>query len=190
MSSPAENDPLHARLQEFLKRNLEPGSGFIPRSINPAPDETKPAAPPKPRFEFDLTPRQVKEHLDRFVIKQDEAKKVLAITVCDHYHHVQAMAQGKTLPELHQAKRARDGPDRRGQDVPGQVPRRADRRADGARRRDQIHRDRLRGRRCRGPRARSRHPGRGRQGRWRNTASFISTRSTSWPARRSGRGAT
>ncbi len=96
MSTP-ENDPLHARLQEFLKRNLEPGGGFVPQVEQPA-EEPKPAAPPRPRFDFDLTPRQVKEHLDRFVIKQDEAKKVLAITVCDHYHHVQAMAQGKTLP--------------------------------------------------------------------------------------------
>ena len=33
-------------------------------------------------------PRDIKAHLDRFVIKQDEAKKVLAIAVCDHYNHV------------------------------------------------------------------------------------------------------
>src|SRR5207249_8932160 len=33
-----------------------------------------------------------KAHLDRFVIKQDEAKKVLAIAVCDHYNHVKALA--------------------------------------------------------------------------------------------------
>jgi endopeptidase Clp ATP-binding regulatory subunit ClpX len=98
MSTPAENDPLHARLQEFLKRNLEPGSGFVPQVEQSGPDELHPSSPSKPRFDIDLTPRQVKEHLDRFVIKQDEAKKVLAITVCDHYHHVQAMTQGKTLP--------------------------------------------------------------------------------------------
>ncbi len=98
MSTPAENDPMHARLQEFLKRNLEPGSGFVPQVDKPGPGESTPPPSAESRFKFDLTPRQVKEHLDRFVIKQDEAKKVLAITVCDHYHHVQAMAQGKTLP--------------------------------------------------------------------------------------------
>ena len=38
-------------------------------------------------FEFDFKPRDIKRHLDRFVIKQDEAKKVLSIAVCDHYNH-------------------------------------------------------------------------------------------------------
>src|SRR5437763_1285434 len=38
-------------------------------------------------FEFHLLPRDIKAHLDRFVIKQEEAKKVLAIAVCDHYNH-------------------------------------------------------------------------------------------------------
>lgn len=38
--------------------------------------------------EFKLKPRDIKAWLDRFVIKQDEAKKVLAVTVCDHYNHV------------------------------------------------------------------------------------------------------
>ncbi|MCB1202804.1 MAG: AAA family ATPase [Verrucomicrobiae bacterium] len=36
---------------------------------------------------FDLIPREIKDHLDRYVIRQDEAKKALAIAVCDHYHH-------------------------------------------------------------------------------------------------------
>ena len=39
------------------------------------------------RFEFNFLPRDIKAHLDRFVIQQDEAKKVLSIAVCDHYNH-------------------------------------------------------------------------------------------------------
>ena len=96
MSTP-ESEALHARLQEFLRRNLEPGSGFIPQVEQPAPPEQTHPPQPKTAFTFDLTPKQVKEHLDRFVIKQDEAKKVLAITVCDHYHHVQAAAEDKAV---------------------------------------------------------------------------------------------
>ncbi len=42
-------------------------------------------------FSFDLLPRDIKAHLDRFVIRQDEAKKALSIAVCDHYNHVKAI---------------------------------------------------------------------------------------------------
>ena len=42
-------------------------------------------------FEFGYKPRDIKAHLDRFVIRQDEAKKALAIAVCDHYNHAKYM---------------------------------------------------------------------------------------------------
>jgi len=37
---------------------------------------------------FDYLPRDIKNYLDRFVIKQDSAKKVLATAICDHYNHI------------------------------------------------------------------------------------------------------
>jgi endopeptidase Clp ATP-binding regulatory subunit ClpX len=37
---------------------------------------------------FNYKPRQIKQHLDRYVIGQDEAKKALSIAVCDHYNQV------------------------------------------------------------------------------------------------------
>lgn len=46
-------------------------------------------------FQFDLLPRDIKAHLDRFVIRQDEAKKALAIAVCDHYNHVKTLRAEK-----------------------------------------------------------------------------------------------
>jgi hypothetical protein len=52
MSSSAENDPLHARLQEFLKRNLEPGGGFAPQTDQPSPEEVRAAPVKKNPFEF------------------------------------------------------------------------------------------------------------------------------------------
>jgi len=59
-------------------------------------DEADSDAPPADKgkkkifdaLRFDLTPTQVKAHLDRFVIGQDEAKKTLSVAVCDHYNHV------------------------------------------------------------------------------------------------------
>jgi len=42
-------------------------------------------------FDFKYKPREIKEHLDRYVIRQDEAKKALSIAVCDHYNHAKYM---------------------------------------------------------------------------------------------------
>lgn len=40
-------------------------------------------------LKFDFKPSDIKKYLDRFVIQQDDAKKVLATAICDHYHHIQ-----------------------------------------------------------------------------------------------------
>lgn len=39
-------------------------------------------------LDFRLKPKDIKKHLDRFVIKQEQAKRVLATAVCDHYNHI------------------------------------------------------------------------------------------------------
>jgi ATP-dependent Clp protease ATP-binding subunit ClpX len=44
-------------------------------------------------LEFSKSPKEVKRHLDRFVIRQEDAKKVLAIALCDHYNHVRRMRE-------------------------------------------------------------------------------------------------
>ena len=63
----------------------------------PEPAESEPEEKPEKsdnqEFEFNFLPRDIKAHLDRFVIKQDEAKKVLAIAVCDHYNHAKFLRQ-------------------------------------------------------------------------------------------------
>ena len=59
------------------------------------PDEDEPSKGTKipednddDSLRLDLKPRDVKAHLDRFIIGQDEAKKALSIAVCDHYNQV------------------------------------------------------------------------------------------------------
>jgi ATP-dependent Clp protease ATP-binding subunit ClpX len=49
-------------------------------------------------FQFNKKPREVKAYLDRFVIKQENAKKVLSVALCDHYHHVRLAMEGKQQP--------------------------------------------------------------------------------------------
>ncbi len=39
-------------------------------------------------LDFDFLPKEIVEYLDKYIIKQDSAKRALAIAVCDHYNHV------------------------------------------------------------------------------------------------------
>src|SRR6185295_10047484 len=55
------------------------------------------AAPSSP-FHFDLRPQDIARHLDRFVIGQAEAKKVLGVALCDHFQHVRWSLEGNTAP--------------------------------------------------------------------------------------------
>lgn len=82
------------------------GMGMGPQEVSPAETEEPETELTEKQsvFDFDLLPRDVKRHLDRFVIRQDEAKKALAIAVCDHYNHAKQMraleeANGGQLPD-------------------------------------------------------------------------------------------
>lgn len=57
-----------------------------PREEKKSETEQKEANPLE--LKFNLKPRDIKSHLDRFVIGQDEAKKALSIAVCDHYNQI------------------------------------------------------------------------------------------------------
>jgi len=56
------------------------------------------AAPPKPEFSFALKPADIAKHLNRFVIGQREAKKVLSVALCDHFQHVRMTLEGNAAP--------------------------------------------------------------------------------------------
>ena len=49
-------------------------------------------------FSFNLKPVDVSRYLDRFVIRQTEAKKVLSVALCDHFQHVRMTQEGKSAP--------------------------------------------------------------------------------------------
>src|SRR5438445_2435529 len=83
-------EELKSKITEFMKQNF--GDRVSVATITePEPaaaeEDEKPEEAERKEFEFNLLPRDIKAHLDRFVIKQEEAKKVLAIAVCDHYNH-------------------------------------------------------------------------------------------------------
>src|ERR1043165_4105220 len=83
-------EELKSKITEFMKQNFGDRvsvATFAEPEAAPAEEDPKPEKADHKEFEFNLLPRDIKAHLDRFVIKQDEAKKVLAIAVCDHYNH-------------------------------------------------------------------------------------------------------
>jgi ATP-dependent Clp protease ATP-binding subunit ClpX len=49
--------------------------------------------------EFNMKPREIRDYLDRYVVKQQEAKKVLSVAICDHYHHVRRCLENPKLAE-------------------------------------------------------------------------------------------
>ena len=84
-------EEIEKEFQEFWQKKY----GGTVRLINttasePTPEGQTEEPEPKKTFDlkFDLKPKEIKKYLDRYVIKQDEAKKALAIAVCDHYNHV------------------------------------------------------------------------------------------------------
>ncbi|QQL46398.1 AAA family ATPase [Sulfuriroseicoccus oceanibius] len=91
MPSPEE---IAKQLEEVMKNGFG-GGGFMPfgggpqtQTVEPEEsDEVDAVDPFQDVFDFNLLPRDIKAHLDRFVIRQDDAKRALGIAVCDHYNH-------------------------------------------------------------------------------------------------------
>ena len=65
--------------------------------VDPLLTVSKPK-PARDSFTFRLRPKDIKDHLDRFVIRQDEAKKVLGVALCDHFQHVRLTREGDPAP--------------------------------------------------------------------------------------------
>jgi len=89
-------EELRTKITEFMKQNFGDRvsvATFAEPEPATAEENEKPERVDHEEFEFNLLPRDIKTHLDRFVIKQEEAKKVLAIAVCDHYNHANYLRQ-------------------------------------------------------------------------------------------------
>ena len=96
-NGPPSPEEFQRQLTDFMRQHFHgAGSGSASRpDLAPAGIS---AGGKESEFEFDYKPRDVKEYLDRFVIKQDEAKKVLSVALCDHYHQVRLAFEGKETP--------------------------------------------------------------------------------------------
>src|SRR6266699_3777448 len=99
-SGPPSPEEFQRQLQAFIRQHFPAGTtpNFTRPDTSHPPEKADPDAPPPADFEFNYKPRDVKAYLDRFVIKQQEAKKVLSVALCDHYHHVRLAMDGTEQP--------------------------------------------------------------------------------------------
>lgn len=93
-------EELQEKLQEAIK-NISPNSFVIPLGVKKMPESKENVAKEDEEAKkvldviknFSQKPKDIKNYLDRFVIKQDEAKKVLSVAVCDHYNRIRKCIQ-------------------------------------------------------------------------------------------------
>src|SRR5687767_5637182 len=98
-SGPPTPEEFQKQLSEFMRQHFSNMPGVAPKPTTSDSDSTGPdRKTDDDSFAFDKKPRDVKAYLDRFVIRQDEAKKVLSVAICDHYHHVRLAMEGKEQP--------------------------------------------------------------------------------------------
>ncbi len=98
-NGPPTPEEFQRQLAEFMRRhfqNTDGGSGTN-ADFGGTPADGEPEAT-KSDFKFDYKPHDIKAYLDRFVIQQQEAKKVLSVALCDHYHQVRIAFEGKETP--------------------------------------------------------------------------------------------
>src|SRR6266513_2862462 len=100
-SGPPTPEEFQRQLADFVRQHFQGGRAqpFTQPETHGSPEGAdKPPKAESDQFEFNYKPRDVKAYLDRFVIKQDEAKKVLSVALSDHYHHVRLALEGKEQP--------------------------------------------------------------------------------------------
>ena len=102
-------DEIQKEFEDFVKRKYGGTVNFTMSQARPATsttDDTRASAPETKSFDlkFDLKPKEVKQYLDRYVIQQADAKKALAIAVCDHYNHVRECHENPKVADTDYSK--------------------------------------------------------------------------------------
>jgi ATP-dependent Clp protease ATP-binding subunit ClpX len=98
-SGPPSPEEFQRQLTDFMRQHFQNlGAKSAAKSDTVGSAEDPPAQASDSVFHFDKKPRDVKSYLDRFVIKQEQAKKVLSVAMCDHYHQVRLAMEGKEQP--------------------------------------------------------------------------------------------
>ena len=68
-------------------------TGFFPQPEKKGEKKQKIAGRSKKAFHFDLKPEELAAYLDEYVIRQDDAKAILATKICTHFNRIRHEAQ-------------------------------------------------------------------------------------------------
>ena len=98
LNGPPTPEEFQRQLSEFMRQHFQSIPSSVPKPEDADGDDAGDDGKSAELAGFDRKPREVKAYLDRFVIQQDEAKKVLSVALCDHYHHVRLAMEGKEQP--------------------------------------------------------------------------------------------
>ncbi len=96
--SPPSPEDFQRQLAEWIRHGFPAGTAGFTQPDSARADGAGTESNGEAEFAFDQKPREVKAYLDRFVIRQEEAKKVLSVALCDHYHHVRLALAGQDQP--------------------------------------------------------------------------------------------
>ena len=68
---------------------------MLPKASGEKGEEKASASDAVDKIKFDMNPEELEAYLDEYVIKQDEAKAILATKVCTHFHRIKHERRGK-----------------------------------------------------------------------------------------------
>ena len=91
-SLPSQKE-LEKELSEYLSRKYGErvkivSAGFFPHAEKDDSAQQKYRSPDKQGIDFNVTPEELVAYLDEYVVKQEEAKAVLATKICTHFNRV------------------------------------------------------------------------------------------------------
>ena len=97
---PPSPEEIQKEFQDMVQKKFGGMVQVVSMDTLPSPDKHIESTVPtqkKYNFEFNYTPKQIVEELDQTIIGQLDAKKALALAVCDHYRHIHAEQEGDMM---------------------------------------------------------------------------------------------
>ena len=88
---------LEKEISEFLAKKFGENVKIVSPMVVPqeaAVDQSKKAPEKKKKINFDLKPEELIAYLDQYVVKQDNAKAILATKICTHFNRIKRLQEG------------------------------------------------------------------------------------------------